>query len=78
MSSAFSQKLHWETSGKYIYHVIINHTVMQVTGDSDFCPCSWNIQLPQNLRIFHAFTAISKLSSPRPLCKAHGEAIYML
>lgn len=78
MSSAFSQKLHWERSGKYIYHVIINHTVMQVTWDSDFCPCSWNIELPQNLHIFHAFTAISELSSARPLCKAHGKAIYML
>ena len=36
VSSASSQELHCERSGKYIYHVIISHTVVQVTWESDF------------------------------------------
>lgn len=65
-------------SGEHIYHIIIDHTI-------DVC-CKWlgnqvfvlAIQLPQNMCVFLAVTAISKLSSVRPLREAHGEAIYML
>lgn len=53
-------------------------SLMQMTGESDCCPCHWKAELGQNLCVFQAVTAISKLSSVRPLCKAHGKAIYML
>lgn len=45
---------------------------------NQFGPYCWNTQLPQNLGIFQAVVAISKLSSVRPLCRAHDKAIYML
>lgn len=78
MPSAFSQQLRGERPGRFIHPVVISQTVVPVTWVSEFGPCCWNTQLPQNLGIFQAVVAISKLSSVRPLCRAHDKAIFML